>query len=152
MDQHVAARLARSEAGRVAEPLEHREPRDGIATGAPEVGVPAHDGLEVLDHLAVRIGARDGHRLDAAVAVAQREAINGPRRVRAVHEYGGPVPTISRVWRSGASKEHSIAAVNPSPQSSQPDIDASTPERDSTALASTRAGGRPAAESSGARQ
>ena len=62
------------------------------------------------------------------------------------------VPTSSSDWRSGASNEHSIAAVNPPPKSSQPENDASTPEVAIEAAASTRTGGRPAAARSGATQ
>ena len=54
--------------------------------------------------------------------------------------------------RSGASNEHSIVAVNPSPKSSHPENETSTPDVASVADASTRAGVRPAAASSGARQ
>ena len=37
-------------------------------------------------------------------------------------------PTSSSDWRSGASNEHSIAAVNPPPKSSHAENDASTPD------------------------
>ncbi|PWU19120.1 MAG: hypothetical protein C5B48_13985 [Candidatus Rokuibacteriota bacterium] len=62
------------------------------------------------------------------------------------------VPTISSHWRSGASNEHSIAAANPSPKSSQPEHDVSTPDVARATAASTRTGGRPAAAMSGATQ
>ena len=45
-----------------------------------------------------------------------------------------------------------MAAVKPSPQSSQPESEASTPDGAIRAAASTRTGGRPAAASSGATQ